>query len=38
VTQLRSVKSHKGSHSFTCYLTTVNAPRLHPARLDLPTL
>jgi len=24
--------SHKGSHSVTCYLTPVNAPRLHPSQ------
>jgi len=30
MTQLRSVTSHMGSHSVTCYPTQVNAPRLHP--------
>jgi len=31
MTQLRSVTSHKGSHSVTFYQTPVNAPRLHPS-------
>ena len=32
MTQLRSVTSHKGSHSVTCYPTRVNALRLHPSQ------
>ena len=31
MTQLRSVTSHKGSHSVTYYPTPVNTPRLHPS-------
>jgi len=32
MTQLRSVTRHMGSHSVTCYLTQVNAPRLYPSQ------
>ena len=31
MTQLRSVTCHMGSHSFTCYPTQVNTPRLNPS-------
>jgi len=30
MTQLRSVTSHMGSHSVTCYPTQVNTARLQP--------
>jgi len=30
--QLRDVTCHMGSHSVTCHLTQVNAPRLNPSQ------
>jgi len=38
--ELRDVACHMGSHSFTCYPTQANTPRLKPSQrvvLDLPT-
>ena len=33
ISELRSVTCHMGSHSVTCHLTEVNAPRLNPSQI-----